>query len=789
MFYRILYLLIFTLFVDFILLLGLFIFSNVRILKKNLFICITIFFYTLWFISCIFSVLEIKKDAPCKKVFSSDTLYSCYIAVLVGAITVFFTVFAFIKPKKMTFANYQKYVLSRKTKLFYSSMLFIFTIDTILIFIYIDNLFFRISLVSSVFLIISALIKSIFELNCMENEEIANSLFVGNVCRSIIKNKTAKQQNDNVGEYALSLVKEYLLPCFGDNCFRVAFEKSEQFIINKYNSSKIIDLPQLYYDFSAMTLDIYEWYLNTYLRNVFTKERKSELINNIMQWITEVNLRNIIKDYKSKIKEELAKTIGISRSLYEVWFKLYRTLITTDINNIKFPFILNGVEPLSFGIEFYEQDGKHVIEEYVNLYKYYLREAYQICVISLYHSNYRIFKRFLQDYVNTIQFLKYNYKYTEIVETQNFYLLVIGTYIANRLQEGMLSGQFKKLIVPLIKELEYVKISYDSFIYDEPLSLTGMQPRFKDFHYYSVLLFLYALSQIKNNNEKNDFITELVDKIERTENEPYVFDSILRILSEKRDFDIFSDEDIKLLENVCAKKVEKKEKKEFADLQKDVKKIPIEILEAVVKQDIKKFEEHFSYCGLNNNDSELIKLPSGFAFIHSGKYLTGKSSYDISGIYSHFDLIDNWVYSTYIRNATVKFVSSIDDILTDNSTYTHITLICPIKYHIYLRTLRNITYDGQDIIYKNIKIMIETNHGFGQYIIVKNNLKDYVFTEKLSQEKLLPNKEIREDKENKTIDISFPYSPAFYIHTDSSMKIYSIVGINEEENNIVYKGN
>ena len=792
MFYRILYLLSFTLFVDFILLLGLFIYSNVRILKKkilkiNFFLCITLFFSTLWIISCILSILEIKKDSICQKVFSSDTLYSCYIAVLVGAITVFFTVFAFIKPKKMTFTNYQKYVLSCKTKFFYSSILFVFTIDTVLIFIHIDNLFFRIALVSSIFLIISALIKSIFELNCMENEEIANSLFVGNVCRSILKNKTAKKKNDNVGEYALTLFKEYLLPCFEDNCFRVAFEKSEQFIINKYNSNTI-DLPQLYYDFSAMTLDIYKWYLDTYLRRIFTKERKSDLINNVMQWITEINLHKILVDYKSNTKDEQAKTIGISQSLYEIWFKLYRLLITTDINNIKFPFILNGVEPLSFGIVFYEQDGKYVTEEYINLYKYYLREAYQICVISLYHSDYRIFKRFLQDYVFTIQLLKYNYKYNEIIKTQNFYLLVIGTYIANRLQEGMLSKKFMKLIVPLIKELEYVRISYDSFIYDEPLSLTGMQTRFKDFHYYCVLLFLYALSQLKTGNEKTEFINELIHKIERTENEPFVFETILRILSEKRDFELFNGDDISLLEKACETKVEKKEKNEFAELQKAVNSMPKEVLEYIVKQDIEKFEEHFNYCGLNNNDSELIKLPSGFVFIHSGKYLTGKSTYDIFGIYSHFDLIDDWIYSIYIKKSTVKFVSTIDDILNDNSTYSHITLICPIKYHIYFRTMKNITYDAHDIIYKGIKITIETNHSCGQYIIVKNILKNYVSTEKLSQEKLLQTMEIKKDEHNKSVDILFPYAPLFYIRSDSNMKIYSIVGINEEENTITYKG-
>ena len=256
---------------------------------------------------------------------------------------------------------------------------------------------------------------------------------------------------------------------------------------------------------------------------------------------------------------------------------------------------------------FYEQDGKYVTEEYINLYKYYLREAYQICVISLYHSDYRIFKRFLQDYVFTIQLLKYNYKYNEIIKTQNFYLLVIGTYIANRLQEGMLSKKFMKLIVPLIKELEYVRISYDSFIYDEPLSLTGMQTRFKDFHYYCVLLFLYALSQLKTGNEKTEFINELIHKIERTENEPFVFETILRILSEKRDFELFNGDDISLLEKACETKVEKKEKNEFAELQKAVNSMPKEVLEYIVKQDIEKFEEHFNYCGLNNNDSNNMK--------------------------------------------------------------------------------------------------------------------------------------------------------------------------------------
>lgn len=745
-------------------------------LKFSIFIVIC-FLYSIWLVSYVLSVFNVTKDTPCGSYFASDTLYSCYTAVLVGAITVFFAVFAFIKPPKMTFKDYQKIVLSLQSKVFYLSMLFLFLANTILIFIHIDNVFFRLAIASSIFLLVIALINSIFELNYLENKETAGKLFVNKIYTAI---KTNNKQED-VGELSLNLFKSYLLPCFEENCFYVAFHNSADILNNLLSEEEKQQNSKWYYDFSVSTIDIYQWYLEDYLRKPLSKEQKCELINTTMNWIVESNLYNILKNHKTKSKSEMQQTISISTRLYEIWFKLYRLLLVTDINKIQFPFILNGVEPLSFGIIVFEQDSKEIPYEYINLYKEYLKYAYQICSIALYHSNYLVFRRFLQDYINTVQYINWKPKFSEIQKVHNHYLLIIATQIANLLQEKRLTDDFKRLLPSVLLELKYIQINYDCVLYDEPLSLTGVQTVSKDFRYYFVLLMLYSLSKIQKLQDKNFFLTKIIDKIE-SKIDKHVFETLSYTLDNMEDIEAFDTSDKTLLQQAFQEKKEKAKNVEFNELESNVIKIPENIIRETLKHDILAYEKHFDYCNIYNNEQyKPIPLPTGFAFLHSGKYLTGKASYDIFGTLSQLDFIDPFLYNAYINNSEVKIISSIDELLEDNKNLKELTLVCPIKYNMYLRTLKNIQFEGRDIVYKGVRISIVINRENDEYIIVKNNIKNNIFMEKLDIDSLLQRKNLNKDEENTSIDIYFPFMPRFYLKKSINMKVYSIIGVKSEK--------
>lgn len=778
MFYDILYLFFFTFLIDFSFLIILYIFSYIRqirniFLAKNLFSLVNLLFYSLWFFSSILSILEKVKDSKEVFVFASDTLYSCYIAIFVGVITVFFTVFAFIKPKMMTFSNYQKYVLLKKFKVYYLSMLIIFFINTILIFVHIDNLFFRLAITNSIFLLIFALIHSIFELNCMENEEVASKLFVSDIFNAIKYNKrNSNKKQIDINSFSLNLFKAYILPCFEDNCFYVAFENSADILNNLLSDNKKRDKEQWYYDFSVSTIGIYKWYLNDYLRKPLSKEKKCEFINTTMNWIVKNNFYNILKNCKLKDEIEISNSLSISRSLYEIWFNFYRLLLITDINNISFPFILNGVEPLSFGIINFENNGTKISAEYISLYNYYLQESYQICMIALYNSNYLVFRRFLQDYINTVQYISIKENYIEILKVHNRYLLIITTCIANLLQEERISNEFKRLLPPILEEIKYIPIIYDFTFYDEPLTLTGVQTISKDFRYYFILVLLYSLSQIKKEQKKKDFIKNVFLKINSKTN-PSVFETLYDTIQQMDDIESFNKTDITLIHDALKAKKEKNKEEEFKELEKEINNLSKDAISEIISKDIKTYKKHFEYCGLYPNEQcKPIPLPTGFAFVHSGKYLIGKTSYDISGIYTQLDFIEPYLYNAYIDEAEVKIIASIDELLNDNSNLKKLTLLCPIKYHMYLRTLENIQHESNAIVYKGVKISIELNRSNDEYIIVKDNLKNYLFMETIKINSLLCEQNLRKNKETATIDIQFPFVPKFYLKKDANMKVY-----------------
>ena len=226
MFHNIVTVLLHTIIIDYIFFFCAYIFGNRKKIRQNLkrnwFIVFLFFLVTIWGMSIIFSFWGIGNDTQDRDYFSSDTLFSCYIAILIGALTLYFTIFAFIKPKRMAFANYEKYVLNSTSKILYTTIGISVFINTVSLFFNYKNFFFRLALFESIVYIIVSLIFSIFELNTLENEEKASEIFVKFICSKIQqekkykikKNSNNKKQADispNVRQYALNLFKNYIV--------------------------------------------------------------------------------------------------------------------------------------------------------------------------------------------------------------------------------------------------------------------------------------------------------------------------------------------------------------------------------------------------------------------------------------------------------------------------------------------------------------------------------------------------------------------------------------------------
>jgi hypothetical protein len=106
----------------------------IQYFKKNWLIIILGFGFTFWVLSIVFACLGIKNDSKNQSSFSVETLYSCYVAIVIGAITLYFTVFSFTKPKKMAFVDYEKYVLNICSRILHGSIGISLFVNTLIIF-------------------------------------------------------------------------------------------------------------------------------------------------------------------------------------------------------------------------------------------------------------------------------------------------------------------------------------------------------------------------------------------------------------------------------------------------------------------------------------------------------------------------------------------------------------------------------------------------------------------------------------------------------------------------------
>ncbi len=197
-----------------------------------------------------------------------------------------------------------------------------------------------------------------------------------------------------------------------------------------------------------------------------------------------------------------------------------------------------------------------------------------------------------------------------------------------------------------------------------------------------------------------------------------------------------------------------------------------------IKNDLKKYKEHFDYCAIYQDEQyKKITLQKRFAFVHSGNYLLGESYNDIYGIYDHFRVIDAYIYNEYINNSIINNVSTIDEIIS-NIDDNEIILICAIKYHMYIHTLKNIQYEGPDCIkYKGRTIKFIFDRNISDYIIIRNKLKESIFMQEIKETSLIPT--IR--NKGKIPDVVISYEPNFYINIKSDIKVYSIIGVKDIE--------
>lgn len=798
MFQSIIKVLLHTIIIDFAFALCIYIFGNrkriIQYVKKNWFILILAFCFTFWMLSIIFSCLGIKDDSENQQYFSIETLYSCYVAIVIGAITLYFTVFSFTKPKKMAFVDYEKYVLNNCSRILHGSIGISLFVNTLILFLNYENLFFRLALFESIFYVIILLVYSIFELNCLENEEKATKIFVKSICSKIKQNKKNppngrknfyKNKNNtnlsiNIRQYALNLFKSYLIPCFEETSPIIAFDKADDIIKEEFPNSE--DYKQYLYDFTSNTIDIFAWYADTYLKSQIQNSIKISLIKIEMDEIIKKNLIRILKNHDSTTQRDLEKIITTAASLYEIWFNLYKMLFEFD-RKLKYSDILKGVEPLSFGIMIFNQSGISVTDNYIQLYQNYIYNAYQLVIFVLHNYNYLTFRNFLQDYMYTVQFIKHQPKFRSIVSLQNFYLIVIGTYIANLIQEDRITSKYKAFLTVLLKEVDSIKITYDSFIYTEPLSLTGVHFVKKDFHYYFLLMLIYALS-IEGEENKKSALNEIFEKIQLPQNESHIYESLLHTLNEMVDItDELDNKCKKLICEVLETKVDDINKFKYLELKKLVDEEIDNKLPLYINKDIDSFYDYFNYCGIVSEEKieksfMPIRIPTGFAFFHSANYIFGKTSFDIFGVMDQFNIIERFLYHAYIVEAEKKFIKNLDELLEDVDNSNNITLLIPIELHSYFYTLKNIKYEGKSIIYNNRKITLLPDRDLKDFIIVQERLKDSIFVKNLNID--IKSRILDEDEKHSKIDVKIPINPEFYIDINSNMTVYSLIGISDD---------
>lgn len=774
MFQSIIKVLLHTIIIDFAFALCIYIFGNrkriIQYVKKNWFILILAFCFTFWMLSIIFSCLGIKDDSENQQYFSIETLYSCYVAIVIGAITLYFTVFSFIKPKKMTLSNYVKYLIEPNDKILYFSMIPMFVINTISIFLNINNAFYRIALVDSIFTILAYLTNGIYKFSYIENIQIASKIFVTKVCTEIKKEKLNKKYDDNI---VVNLFNEYLNPCFPENSFNVAFQDYES-IINQY--LKQDDKSKMILDFTSKSISVFKDFSEKQIKTIMVNEVKANQIVYVMDRIIDSNIKFIFQNYKKNQENYFEIILTTCLQLYEIWFSLYRELIFTGYNNLQYSMLLEGVEPLSYGLIFIENDNKSISKKYEELFKYVIFKSYEICILVLHQADFGAFRNFLQDYIRITQFMTYKDSCYDLIRYQNYYLIVIGTYIANLFEEKRISGEYLRFLPFILEEVNAIEIGLQTVLYTKLLELTGFHDEPKTFLYYLILLIIYSLSRVQNS-KKEKWLDKVISKIKIIGKEYNIYSTILNIIHEnKEEYNKYENE-VDLLKV----KLEIKENK-YDDSQKKIvlgklkQTIKTNQMQEYIKNDLNRYNEHFSYCEIYRNEPyKKILLPKGFSFEHSGKYIIGESSNDIFGIYDHFRIIDAFIYNEYINQAIITNVSTLDEIIT-NTEDNEITLICAIKYHMYIHTLKNIQYEGPNCIKYNDKVIhLIFDRNLTDYIIIRNNLKRSIFMKTISESSLISNLE----NEDTTSDVVIPYEPCFYINTKSDIRVYSIIGVKD----------
>lgn len=735
MFQSIIKVLLHTIIIDFAFALCIYIFGNrkriIQYVKKNWFILILAFGFSFWMLSIIFSCLGIKDDSESQKYFSVETLYSCYVAIVIGAITLYFTVFSFIKPKKMTLSNYVKYLIEPNDKILYFSMIPMFIINTISIFLNINNAFYRIALVDSIFTILAYLTNGIYKFSYIENIQIASKIFVTKVCTEIKKEKLNKKYDDNI---VVNLFNEYLNPCFPENSFNVAFQDYES-IINQY--LKQDDKSKMILDFTSKSISVFKDFSEKQIKTIMVNEVKANQIVYVMDRIIDSNIKFILKNYNNNQEKYFEEILTTCSKLYEIWFSLYRELICTGYNNLQYSMLLEGGEPLTFGLMFIENNNQKIAKKFKCVFENFIFKSHEICILILHQSDFITFRNFLQDYIRITQFMTYKDSCYDLIRYQNYYLIVIGTYIANLYEEKRISGEYLRFLPFILEEVNAIEIGLQTVLYTKLLDLTGFHDNPKTFLYYLILLIIYSLPEEYN----------------KYENEVDLLKVKLEIKENKYD--------------------ESQKKKMLGALTQSINS---EQMRECIKNDLKKYKEHFDYCAIYQDEQyKKITLQKRFAFVHSGNYLLGESYNDIYGIYDHFRVIDAYIYNEYINNSIINNVSTIDEIIS-NIDDNEIILICAIKYHMYIHTLKNIQYEGPDCIkYKGRTIKFIFDRNISDYIIIRNKLKESIFMQEIKETSLIPT--IR--NKGKIPDVVIPYEPSFYINTKSNIRVYSIIGVKD----------
>lgn len=502
-----------------------------------------------------------------------------------------------------------------------------------------------------------------------------------------------------------------------------------------------------------------------------------------MDRISESNLKFILKNYKTNDSTYFDEIISTAYSLYEIWFNLYKKLIFENYDNIRYSMLLKGAEPLKFGILFFQKDGKVISPKYENLYKHFLTKAYELVIIILHQTNFLTVKNFLQDYIYSIQFLNLYESCDEIIISHNYNLITIATFIANLYQEERIGQEYLKFLLTIFNETKYISIGYDAVLYTEPLSISGIHEITKDTHYYFILSIIYTLSLLNNTKSKQDLLNIIVNKINYSKNDDYIFETLLDRIKLMDDIKSYNQNDINLIKNIIEKQNSIKKQKKFEDLQKLFNQKVSSSLPELLDKDIAEYTKHFSYCSIINNEQFTpIVLPTGFSFAHSGNYIADTSSYDIFGIYDHFTFIDAFIFNQYIHYAAVINITSFEDIIGIYPNNEKIEIISSIKYHSYFYTLKDIEYDEGDIIYKNKRIKITFERSISDYLIIKNDIKNHIYMKPLifTEEEKTKYTRKEEDSETNSIYIYKDYKPEFFINTHSEIKIYSIIGVQEE---------